>query len=1212
MAALCLIARIAWFELRYQLRQPALIINFIIFFLITFLATTIDQIQIGGRSNGVHMDSPVMVLQIAAILSLFGMTIGLRGLTDPVLRDADTGMAGIVGATPVRRPLMLTGRLLGAFVACAAAVSSCQWGILLGRLAWWVDPEHFGAFRPLDYLFALGVFSLPNLLVTGALFFLVAALTRRQMATYVVMIVLISGYALISSALAEPSRRVLAAYVDPFGLAPLANATRYWTVVERNTQLPALAGELLSNRLIWISAALALFGLGLAADSWALRRGPRQAAPRPTKDAPTAPSPLRPVAPRLGTGRLGAGAAWQMLRRRLAFEVGATLRSPSLWILLALSVVNMMASLLLQKTLYGTATYPVTRLMVQAILGTFSIAPLAIAGYYTGEFVWRERQAGVAEILGATPAPGWVFTLSKFLAVSMVLAGLWLVAMVPTMAMQIARGPVPIEPGLYLTPLLGMAFPGMLIVAALTLFVQVLSPNKFVGYAIMVVYVVLTLVAQRLGLEDNLLLYGGSPTLLLSDMNGYGRFLLADTWFNVYWGMAALMLLLLTHLLWPRSRALTWRDRGRALVTGWTGPTRALAVLLLLGFIGSGVWIHHNTHVLNEYRDRQMNEDQQVAFERAYRQYETLPQPRITKVSVDVDIYPELQGFDARGHYTLRNHTQAPIAQVHMVLPVRITLEKTALEGAKLTTEDHALNYYIFTLDQPLAPGETRELDFAISQRNPGFTNDATVPLVVDNGSFIGYRRALPIIGFDRARLLDDKFKRRRYGLAPIDRLPKLEDQSQWAVSDLGPDADLVDFETTVSTAPDQTAIAPGYLDREWTAKDAAGRNRHYFHYHTDSPIAHFESWLSARYTVARDTWGEGDHAVDLAVYYHAPHAWNVDRMILGMKRALSYCSANFGPYQHRQLRVLEFPDYASFAQSFPNTVPYSEGIGFIADLRDKTKIDPVFYVTAHEVAHQWWGHQLIAANVQGTTLLVESLAQYSALMVMEHEYGPNQIRRFLKYELDSYLRNRGHEELEELPLVRVEGQPYIHYRKGSLAMYALKDYLGEDTVNRALARLLKDGKARTDRYALSTDLVAALKAEAPGQADLISDLLEKIVLYDLKVTGSHAEALPDGHFKVSVTVSASKFEADGQGKETPVPFVAMPIDIGLFHADPGAPTFGDQDVIHLAKHPLHFGEQTIELVVDKKPDYVGIDPYNKLIDRNSDDNVARLGQSAP
>src|SRR5262249_41689882 len=152
-------------------------------------------------------------------------------------------------------------------------------------------------------------------------------------------------------------------------------------------------------------------------------------------------------------------------------------------------------------------------------------------------------------------------------------------------------------------------------------------------------------------------------------------------------------------------------------------------------------------------------------------------------------------------------------------------------------------------------------------------------------------------------------------------------------------------------------------------------------------------------------------------------HGYNVDRMMEGMKKSLDYFGTSFSPYQYRQMRILEFPGYERFAQSFANTVPFSEAIGFVADLRDPDAIDYVFYVTAHELGHQWWGHQLIGARVQGVTMLDETFAQYSALMVQEHEYGQAKMRRFLKYELDRYLLGRGGEVAEELPLALNENQ---------------------------------------------------------------------------------------------------------------------------------------------------------------------------------------------
>jgi len=138
-----------------------------------------------------------------------------------------------------------------------------------------------------------------------------------------------------------------------------------------------------------------------------------------------------------------------------------------------------------------------------------------------------------------------------------------------------------------------------------------------------------------------------------------------------------------------------------------------------------------------------------------------------------------------------------------------------------------------------------------------------------------------------------------------------------------------------------------------------------------------------------------------------------------------------------------------------------------------------VTYVTAHEIAHQWWGHQVISADQQGATFLIESLAQYSALMVMEQMYGPEQIRKFLKYELDRYLRRRGGEVLEELPLVRVENQPYIHYQKGGLALYLLKDQIGAERVNEALRSLLAEFAFKPAPYANPRDLLRRFRAGA-------------------------------------------------------------------------------------------------------------------------------------
>lgn len=308
-------------------------------------------------------------------------------------------------------------------------------------------------------------------------------------------------------------------------------------------------------------------------------------------------------------------------------------------------------------------------------------------------------------------------------------------------------------------------------------------------------------------------------------------------------------------------------------------------------------------------------------------------------------------------------------------------------------------------------------------------------------------------------------------------------------------DADWITFETTVSTDEDQIAIAPGYLQKEWV-KDG----RKYYHYKMDSKMLNFYAFNSARYEVKRDKWKD----INLEIYYLKGHEYNLDRMMEAMKRSLAYYSENFSPYQHKQVRIIEFPNtMGSFAQSFANTIPFSEAIGFIAQVDEDNPdaVDYPFSVISHEVAHQWWAHQVIGANVKGATLMSESLSEYSSLKVLEHKYGKFQMRKFLKDALNQYLTGRTREWKEENPLMYNENQQYIHYNKGSLVLYAMSDYLGEKNFNNILKGYVNEVAFQEAPYTNSIEFVDHIRRATPDSLQyLIKDMFETITLYDNKV----------------------------------------------------------------------------------------------------------------
>ena len=438
---------------------------------------------------------------------------------------------------------------------------------------------------------------------------------------------------------------------------------------------------------------------------------------------------------------------------------------------------------------------------------------------------------------------------------------------------------------------------------------------------------------------------------------------------------------------------------------------------------------------------------------------------------------------------------------------------------------------------------------------------------------------------------------RKEYGLPPKPRTAAVYDSAALMNTYISKDADWIRFEATVSTDEGQTAIAPGYLQKEWK-KDG----RQYFSYKMDSPILNFYSFLSARYQVKRDRWQD----VNIEIYYQKGHEFNLDRMIRSIKKALDYYTVNFGPYQHRQVRIIEFPLYASFAQSFPNTIPFSESIGFImkVDDKDPEKIDLPFYVTAHEVAHQWWAHQVIGGDVQGSPLMSETMSQYCALMVMEKEYGRDNMRKFLKTEMDNYLRSRSFEYRGELPLMLCENQQYIHYNKGSVVMYALRDFLGEDRLNAALKAYLNKNKFAGPPYTNSVEFVSYIRRATPDSLQyIITDLFERITMYENYVKALDYKKLPDGCYKVILTAGSAKFYADSLGnlKRTAVNDY---MDVGIFAKD------GKKErPLLMQRVKMDAPEKKFEFVVKEKPVSAGVDPYLKLIDRTPDNNNCRFGE---
>jgi len=1201
-----MVLTIARFEFRQRLRGLSTYIYFVVFGALSCLFILIAGGAIPsasvefGTGGKVLVNSPYALDVIISFVSFFGVVVTAALAGQATYQDIDSRSTDLFFTAPINKFSYLGGRFLGAIAIQLLIFSSVGLGAWMGTRLPWLDPTRLGPQIGAAYLQPYWTLVLPNLILTTAIFFGLAALSKKMLPVYAGSVILLIGYFVAQQLSPNLAVNVPAALADPFGGNAIDRLTLYWTPFQRNTQLIPFSGILLWNRVLWLGVGAAVLAVTYwrFSLSYALQSGKKRKPVAVEEEVAPISQQALPIAHPVFSAK---ASFWQFLSLT-RIEITETIRNVFFIVLLLAGGLFAIFTANGINNPFSTHTYPVTYQMLELATGGFFLFALGIITFYAGDLVWRERDAGLNQIVDALPVQRWVLFGSKLAALMLIQGLIVSVTMAAAIIVQISHGYHHFELGLYFTDLFGIRLIEYWILCVLALLIHTWVNNKYLGHFVMVLYFIASIAVPGMGLQNYLYRFGQSPPYTYSDMNGYGPFGAPLFWFHLYWAVVAVGLAILTNLLWVRSSETSFPARLGLAFARLSCPSIAGLAACGILFLGVGSYIFYNTSILNRYRTTWRVDEDRAQYEKKYRQYKSLPQPRITDVSVQIDLNPARGTASMEGTMMLENKTLAAVDRVFLTIwpqdlaPLprgHIRIGKLALAGEQTTAlKDDGLGFYIYQLATPLPPHGRIPLEFALTFENLGFVNSRPNTDIASNGSFLSNSYA-PCVGYSPYVELTDDSTRHKHGLDKVKRMPKLEDVAARNDNGISAEADWINFDGTVSTRPDQIAVLPGYLQKEWVAN-----GRRYFHYKMDAPILAIVSVNSARYAVRRDKW----HDVNLEIYYQPGHEFNLDRMMDGMKATLDYASTNFSPFQFHQERILEFPRYGTFAESFPNTIPYSEAVGFITYVnpRDPEAIDIPFYVTAHEVAHQWWAHQVMSANVEGGTSIVESLAQYTALMVMQHRYGPRSMKKFLRYELENYLRGRSQERNEEPPLYRVdENQGYIHYGKGAVVMYAIQDYIGEDNVNKGLADFVKAFAFKGAPYPVSLDLIASLKQYTPPEYQyLYEDMFENITLYDNRARSAKYAQQPDGKYKVSLVVEAKKSRADAKGQDHAVPLHDW-IDIGVLDER--------GDYLYLQKQKIERDQTELTLTVDQLPAQAGIDPLNKLIDRNPEDNVIKV-----
>jgi ABC-2 type transport system permease protein len=1200
------------FELRLAVKKPATYIYFGVFFIITFfIGLAVSGVFDTSSSDSNQLaNSPFAVTSIlqgtSILFSLLVSIMLISVVATAIQKDYQYNTHPFFFTKPISKADYFFGRFTSVFLVAALIISGQVLGYFSGTL-FGVGSPQMGPFNLVNYLQPYFLFTLPNLFVFAVIYFSLTTYTRGTMAAYIVALIIMVLQFMAGPLSQNLDYKELAAILEPTGSNAFRLVTEYWTPDERNTQFIPLKDSLLYNRLLWLGIGLAICAISYSRFSFSQFLEPLKLFRRTPKTEAVTPPEAFSLSDIMGvvTQHFSTKARWQQLWWITKMELRKIISSRFFIILCLLMIGMVLLVLNLRNQVFAASTYLVTYQMVEILEGGIGLFLIIFIIFYAGTTVWREREVKMDEIVGSTPAVNLVLFFSKFSGLLLAVLMVYIVAAVFGIFTQLYFGVYTIGFSQYLVFILsGVAM--QVVFIAFCLSVQVYVGNKYFGFFLSLLPIVILPIIFGV-LEWNVPLAdfnSSGVSLSYSDLKGYGGAFTTWFFYRGYWWAIATIFCLFALLLFPRGKEKSLRSRWKLSADNFTvsfkGIMAASALLALL----AGGFIYYQTRVLVPNYTPEEGQKISADMEKKYRRYKKLEQPRIVAVNFQADFFTIARAFKATGSYTLKNNSAKPIDTLYLEYGGG---KKSAFTYPKfepdvpfgLVSNDQEYGVKLVTLKQALLPGDSINLLFSM-EYNPRGIFDKTSSPIEHNGTFINYS-FLPTIGYNENAELDENSARKKYGLPRKARMPRINDSLARKNNILSANADWIRFSAILSTDEGQIAVAPGYLQKDWKEN-----GRHYYQYEMDSPMLNFYSMLSADYKVKRDKWKE----VNLEIYYQEGHEYNLDRMMKGIKKSLDYYTANFGPYQHRQVRILEFPSAASYAQSFPNTISFAESIGFITKVDDKPDaIDLPFYVTAHEMAHQWWGHQVAEANVQGSAFLSESLSQYSALMVMEKEYGKDAMKKFLKQEMDNYLGGRTVEGKGELPLMYCENQQYIHYRKGSVVMYAMQDLIGEKVLNGAIKAYLDSNRFKGPLYPNAIELVTNIKRATPDSLQYaITDMFEKITIYENYVKALAYKELPGKKYEVTLTVGSAKYYSDSIGKQKDA-VVNDYMDIGIFSENKAENKLKEKPLI-LQKIKMDKPEKTFTYIVNEKPYSAGIDPYLKLIDRTPDNNSSQFGKT--
>lgn len=1028
------------FEWKFFSKKISLYLLFIDFSTVGFLAGNKGMSFSTLEANGSYSVS--FLVGLMSLATLLPITIISASSLN---REIETAFDGLLYTTPVRKRDLLLSRWVMIVLLSTLAFALLVVGIAFGQYL------RLGVIHPSFYIRAFLLFGLPNILFCTTLVSAVGWWTRNKLMIFLTGLLIYILYMIVqlfsnSPMMANASpvsveEMAVAAQLDPFGMAPFFEQTHHWTAEQRNTQPLACKGYMLQNRLSYLLLSLGLllasirfYTLGVGKSKNTKVRSLH------TNDNKTSYQSVRVKIE-------GFPYALGAIKSQTLIHIKSIFKGIPIYILL------MAVAFLIGIEIYSEIDsgmriperFASSSLLINSLLSSLPLIILLALLFFGSDIVWKSRAANFHAIESSSPVKSMHVFWSHLLALLCI--PLILIILAGSLALVIQRMYNHAFEWSFIGQLISFIGLPSLLLAIAIIGVFHITNNRYLGVSLGFIILLLTntKIGLLLGFTHPLLRFANFMPDVASDMNGFGHYTTAFGQWMAY--SVSIVITFITLIMFFKNGR---RTRQLAL------PVLGLMVAIFFGFLVSDDWKSNG-------KDEQLN--WQEAYEKTYRKYQTIPQPSVTGITTKIDLFPSENRYKVSAKYTLKNLKKEPMTKMLLSVPMSILLSDISLSQDFKIETDEPFGQHLITLTEPLNNGDSTVLSFQFSYQIPSNQAHDPVNAIVNNGAFMRISNYFPRFGYQEDLEIGDEREREERDLGLPTPLLELETPIEEPYR-----YPFMKLDMLVSTEADHSAIGTGELTEHYT-KD--GRN--HFRYQSEEPIPFRFAVASAAYEVASDT--INGHLIE--VYFHPAHRVNVDALMSGIRQTLAYCSANFSPYSYTSIRFVEISSFTSgfAATAYPGVVFMNEKT-FHLDITADKQQDIIIQLAGHELAHEWWGvAQLIPENREGAKVLTETLAMYTELMLYKHAHGRQKMEEMVALFRELYESGKGFSENTPLYKIAPENSNDT-YNKGLLVMFEIHELIGEQKINRALQRLLKE-HAYPNPPATSLNLIEALCGEA-------------------------------------------------------------------------------------------------------------------------------------